>query len=154
MFYFFLPDYRYRDKCMWRYTNDSKSEQLRRSIGLNTADHGLINYIDTKAKFLHLVKKKWTYKGTLRQVWIRIHRLGYSQSYWFFRPIFVNCCPSNLLSSSTPPPLPVWISILFTRIQCVRVGGLWGSGPQTDKHLPQSHFTCQFIYMTTLHCPL
>ncbi len=32
------------------------------------ADHGLINYIDTKAK-------KLTCKGTLRQVFIKVHRL-------------------------------------------------------------------------------
>jgi hypothetical protein len=25
-----------------------------------------------------------------------------------------------------------------------------GSGPQTDKHLPQSPFTAQYFYMTTL----
>jgi hypothetical protein len=43
----------------------------------------------------------------------------------------------NLLSGSTlPPPLfPVLISILYTRIQCVREG-VCGSGPQTDEHLP------------------
>ncbi len=35
--------------------------------------HGLINYIDTKAKCLHL--KEVTCKGILRQVFIRIYRL-------------------------------------------------------------------------------
>ncbi len=34
--------------------------------------HGLINYIDTKAKCRHL--KQLTCKGTLRQVFIRVHR--------------------------------------------------------------------------------
>ncbi len=44
----------------------------------------------------------------------------YSQSCWYFRPSFVNCCPSNLLSGLTlPSPFPVWISILV----CV-----WGGG--------------------------
>jgi hypothetical protein len=37
------------------------------------ADHGLINYIETKAKGCHL--KKFTCKGTLRQVFIRVYRL-------------------------------------------------------------------------------
>jgi len=37
-------------------------------------DHGLINYIDIKAKCRHL--KKVTCKGTLRQVFIKIYRLG------------------------------------------------------------------------------
>ncbi len=35
--------------------------------------HGLINFIDTKAKCRHL--KKFTCKGTLRQVFIRVYRL-------------------------------------------------------------------------------
>ncbi len=35
--------------------------------------HGLINIIDTKAKFRHL--KKLTCEGTLRQVFIRFYRL-------------------------------------------------------------------------------
>ncbi len=35
--------------------------------------HGLINYIDTKAKCRH--RKKLTCKGTLRQVFIRVYRL-------------------------------------------------------------------------------
>ncbi len=31
----------------------------------------------------------------------------------------------------------MWISILYTHIHCVRGGWvLWGSGPQTNKHLP------------------
>jgi len=37
------------------------------------ADHGLVNYIDNKAKCRHL--KKLTCKGTLRQVFIRVNRL-------------------------------------------------------------------------------
>ncbi len=38
----------------------------------------------------------------------------------------MNCCPSNLLSGETnprTPPYPVWISTLYTRIQCVMGGG-------------------------------
>ncbi len=48
---------------------------------------------------------------------------------------------SPILSGSTlpPSPFPVYISILYTRIQCVR-GALWCSGPEADKHLPQSPF--------------
>ncbi len=36
-------------------------------------DHGLINYIETEAKGCYL--KKFTCKGTLRQVFIRVYRL-------------------------------------------------------------------------------
>jgi hypothetical protein len=31
----------------------------------------------------------------------------YSQSCWYFRPSFVNYCPSNLLSGLPPPPPPL-----------------------------------------------
>ncbi len=34
-------------------------------------------------------------------------------------------------------------------IVCKEGGGVWSSGPQTDKHLPQSPLTCQFFSMTT-----
>ncbi len=98
--------------------------------------HGLINYICRHLKLL-------TCNGTLRHAFITVYFINwrYSQSCWYFRPSFVKCCPANLLSGSTvpPPPFPVLISILYTGIQCVKWGGgLWGSGPQTDKHLPQS----------------
>jgi hypothetical protein len=40
---------------------------------INSFFHGLINYIDTKAKCCHL--KKFTRKSTLLQVFIRVYRL-------------------------------------------------------------------------------
>ncbi len=46
------------------------------------------------------------------------------------------------------PPLPCVNngSILYTIIHCsVLGGGGMGSGPQTDKHLPQSPFTGKFL---------
>jgi hypothetical protein len=59
--------------------------------------HGLINFVDTKAKCRHL--KKLICKGTLRQAFIRVYRLDMqSVMLVFFRPSFVSCCPSNLLS--------------------------------------------------------
>jgi hypothetical protein len=36
---------------------------------------------------------------------------------------------------------------LYTYSVCK--GGVWGSGPQTEKHLPQSPFTGEFFQMTT-----
>ncbi len=56
--------------------------------------HGLINYKDTKTKY----PLYWCLTDCID--WI------YSQSCWYFRPSFVNYCPSNLLSGSPPPPLP------------------------------------------------
>ncbi len=49
--------------------------------------HGLINYKDTKTKCRHL--KKFTCKGALRLVFIRVYRLEqwrYSQSVGIFDP--------------------------------------------------------------------
>ncbi len=48
-----------------------------------SCNHGLISFIDTKAKCRHL--KKLTCKGTLRQVFIRVIDC-YSQSCWYFLP--------------------------------------------------------------------
>ncbi len=112
-----------------------------------TSPHGLSNYIDfryqSSMQCRHL--KILTCKGTLQQVFIRVYWLEIqSVMLSYFRPSFVNCCPSNLLSSSVlPPPFPLWISILHTRIQYER--GDMEFGPQTDKHLPQSPLQVNFI---------
>jgi hypothetical protein len=104
------------------------------------ARYGVTNYKNTKAKCRHV--KNWPVKGLCGRCFFEVYRLEIqSQSCWYFQSSFVNCFPSNLLSGSTsPPPLPVcpvWISIL----QCEKWGGgVLGSGPQTDKHLPQSPF--------------
>ncbi len=78
------------------------------------------NFIDTKAKWRHLE--------------IQSVPMVYS-ALWTIAP--------RTFSLATLP-LPVWISILYTRIQCIR-GGNWDSGPQTEIHLPQSSFTGQFF---------
>ncbi len=82
--------------------------------------HGLINYADTKAKWRHL--KNWPVKGLCGRCLSKFIDLRYIQSCWYFRPSFVNCCPSNLLSGSThhsPPPHPVWIKYaVYTYTVC------------------------------------
>ncbi len=68
--------------------------------------HGLINNIDTNAKFCH---KKLTCKWTLRQVFIRVYRLEIqSVTCWYFRPSFVtcSCCPLTPSLWVNPPPPP------------------------------------------------
>jgi hypothetical protein len=47
-------------------------EERKREKG-HGVEHGIINFIDNKAKCRHLTKL--TYKGTLRQVCIRVYRL-------------------------------------------------------------------------------
>ncbi len=93
--------------------------------------HGLINYLDSKAKCRHL--KELTCKGTLRQVLIRVYRLEWQSvipALWTVGPI-----PFSLVQLSPPPPkFPVHGNkncILYTRIQCVTgrggVIGFWTS---------------------------
>ncbi len=98
--------------------------------------HWLINYIDTKA---NCCRKKLTWKGTLRQSLQTWDTVSHG---WYFRPSFVNCCPSNLLSGSSLPPFPVCISIQCTRIQCVRGEGIWGQ--RRGRGLRQIN-TCQKV---------
>jgi hypothetical protein len=50
----------------------------------------------------------------------------YSQSCWYFRPSFVNYCPSNILFGSPLPPLPLPnVQVQYT--DCVWLGGGGGS---------------------------
>ncbi len=88
--------------------------------------HGLMNYIDTKAKCRH---KKLTCKGTLRQVFIRVYRLenGSVSHVGIFDPALKTVAPLTFsLVQLFPLPCVNKYSILYTRIQCVRGGG--GSG--------------------------
>jgi hypothetical protein len=88
-------------------------------------------FVDTKAKCRHL--KRLTCKVTLQQV-----IMSSQQSCCCFRPSFVNCCPSPLLSGSTPPP-----PSLCELVYCIHVYSVWGwgSGTQIDNQLPQSPFS-------------
>jgi hypothetical protein len=62
--------------------------------------------IDTTAEFRHL--KKLTCKGTLWHVFIRVYRLEIQLVMLVFRPSFVNCCLSKLLSAwFNSPPFPL-----------------------------------------------
>ncbi len=49
----------------------------------------------------------------------------------------------------------LWISTITVYTYTVCEGTVWGSGPQTDKHLPQSPFTGQlFRWMVPLDMAL
>ncbi len=89
--------------------------------------------------------KKFTYKGTLGQVFIRFIDWWYSQSCWYFRPGFVNVAPLTFsLVSSSPPPLPYVNEFTeYTYTVCKGGYGFRGGEGQTDKHLPQSPFAGQ-----------
>jgi hypothetical protein len=73
-------------------------------------------------------------RGTLRQVFISVYRLEiqsvmlvFSTQLWELLPLWFN---------SPPPPPCVNRYTVYTYTVCK--GGGWGSGPQTDKHLPQN----------------
>jgi hypothetical protein len=79
--------------------------------------HGLIYYTGTKAKCRHL--KNWPVLGLCSRCLSEFTDWRYSQSCWYFRPSFVNCCTSNL-----PPPLPcVNMYTVYMYSDCKGVGG-------------------------------
>jgi hypothetical protein len=98
--------------------------------------------------------KKITCKGTLRQVFSRIYTMeSVSQSLWtgghigIFDPATRTVAPHpfSLVQLPPAPPFHVSISILSTYTYSVCKMGVWGSGPQADRHLPQSPFTGNFF---------
>jgi hypothetical protein len=90
-----------------------------------SAWHGLINYIDTKAKCRHL--KIFSCKGTLRLVFIRVYRLEILSVILVFSTSFANCYPS-------PLPCVNKYTVYTYTVTTVRKGGggIWDSGPQPD----------------------
>ncbi len=72
--------------------------------------------------------KNWPEKGLSCRCLLELTDWRYSQSYWYYGPSFVNCCPSNLFTGSNLPPpslLPcVNKYILYTSMQCER--GVYG----------------------------
>jgi hypothetical protein len=97
--------------------------------------HRLINYIDTKAKCHHAAG-----------VYQSLHTGdAMSKSCWYFRPSFVNCCPSNLLSGSNLPSPASLCEIAY--YYCMGRGGVgvWGSGPQTDNTCRKSLYRSIFL---------
>ncbi len=80
--------------------------------------HGLNNYSDNKAKWMSS-SKKFTCKGTLRQVFFRDTRLEIQSVLLVFSTQLYELLPLSTLLS--------------------------GSGPQTDKYLQQSPFQVNFF---------
>jgi hypothetical protein len=52
---------------------------------------------------MFFILKKWPAKGLCGRYLSKFIDWRYSQACWYFRPGFVNCCPSILLSGSTLP---------------------------------------------------
>ncbi len=105
--------------------------------------HRLINYIDTKAKCRHL--KNWSVKGLCGRCFIRVYRLNIKSVMLVFSTQLCKTIAFSMVQLSPNPP-SLFEYILYTHVQCVEWGGggVWGSRPQTDEHLPQSPFTGNF----------
>ncbi len=81
--------------------------------------HGLIKYIDSKAKCRYL--KKFTFKGTLRQVFIKVYTLEIQSVMLVFS---TQLCKPSLWVSSPPPPFPR-VKVQYLKTVCGWEG--WGS---------------------------
>jgi hypothetical protein len=108
-----------------------------RASNPDTCTHGLINYIDTIAKCRHL--NNWPVKGICGMRLSEFMDWIYYQSCWYFRPSFVNYCPSPSLWFNSPSP--------YTYTVCK----VWGSEPQTNKHLPRRKVPLQVIFFRWRH---
>ncbi len=122
-------------KCLLGHSKYIWSEYLRTQFALGKGElqclqniayrnHGQINYTDIKAKCRHL--KKFTCKWTSLQVFIRVYRQRYRQSCLYFDPALWTVAPLtfSLVQLSPLLPFPVWISILYIRIQWLGGGGM------------------------------
>ncbi len=110
-------------------TDSQTTKKANSRCFIPSSTHGLINYTDTKAKCRHLTNKQRDFAAGVYQslsTGDTVSHVG------IFDPALWNCCSSNLLSGSTLPLSPSfseWISILYTRIQCVGGGCMrfWAS---------------------------
>ncbi len=79
----------------------------------------------------------------------------YSIGMLVFSIVFVNYCPSKLLSGWLSLSFPLPCLKKYTRKQCKGGGGVWGhrrgGGLRQIKHLPESPFTGQFFKITTFY---
>jgi hypothetical protein len=101
---------------------------------LKDADRRKIRLIEGNAKCRHL--KNWPVNGLCGRLLIRV--LVYIQSCGYFQPSFgictLLCCPSPLLSGSTPvplPPLPCVNKYTVSSLQCVG-GGEYGASDRKN----------------------
>jgi hypothetical protein len=80
-----------------------------------------------------------------RLFWCIIEFIDWIQSCWYFRPSYVNYCPSNLLSCSPPPPLPTSKYRICTKSVWLEGGGGGAMLSCVGDHIPQEFNT---IYLT------
>ncbi len=73
-----------------------------------------------------VISNDWPVKGLCGSCLSECIDLRYSQSCWYFRPSFVNCCRSNLLSGSTLTDSPPSLCQSTVYTDSVRLRGVGG----------------------------
>jgi hypothetical protein len=106
-------------------------------------------YVDIKEK-CNFLKKLTCKKGTLREMFIRVYRLEIQSVLLVFSTQLCELLPLQpSLWFNSPPPHASLCEYTkyckYTVLYSVAEREVWGSGPPTDKHLPQSPFTVQFF---------
>ncbi len=92
------------------------------NVVVHTYCHGWRNNMCQGTEWYHVLINYEDEKTKCRLCWCLIQFIDwrYSQSSWYFRPSFVNYCPSNLLSGLPLPPLPSFPSFpKSSRVQTV-----------------------------------
>jgi hypothetical protein len=89
-----------------------------------------------------------------REVFIRVYRLEIANFFRTFSHVVFSTqlydpLPISLVQLSPPPHLPCVNKCTVYTYRVYKGGGVLGSGPQADKHLPQSPFTGQFLMVIT-----
>jgi hypothetical protein len=82
----------------------------------------------------------------MRHVCIRVYRLEIQSVMLVFSSQLCELLPLQPSHWFNSPPLPcVNKYAVYTYTVCKEGGGVWSTGPQTDKHLPQSPFSGQIF---------
>ncbi len=85
----------------------------------------IINYVYRRQSKMSQSKKKLQVKGLCGRCLSEFIDWSYSQSCWYFWPLLLNCCPSNLLSGSTlpPPSMCEWVFCIHLYCTVFKGGG-------------------------------
>ncbi len=108
--------------------------------------HGLINYIDTKAKFEFCHLKKFIWKGTFQQVFIRLRPpsllsfcLGWSSNFVGSEIQSVKLLQNMVSNRNSTPPTPSHSHALSVCTVLWHGGG--GGRVETERRLEGQQFT-------------
>ncbi len=105
----------------WRWSVDNLSKVFYPNISSMEFLNSSLLRLDSRPGRVWLVSSRL---GMVKSLTFFL-QCGYSQTCWYFRPTLWNIAPLTFSLVSSPPPFPVWVSILYTRIHFVSgVGGI------------------------------